>query len=293
MTSLVLLVDEEASELTGLESVLANQGYGLARATSSSEARSLISSSAGEYVVCLLDWGIPDAPATDLVRWIHSQDLPATEVVLISEELVREHIQRGLDSGAFYFLTKPFDEEQLRAIVRAAVATNRLRRELEAKVDEAGETLRTLERGRFRFRTPRQAQLLAVQFGSASREPQVGVALFELFLNAVEHGNLAIDYEEKGRLLSEGSLQQEIRARLEQPAFRDLWVELDVRREDDVFRLTILDQGAGFDFARYLEFDRERMFDSHGRGILMSRAALEIEYVEPGNRVRVRVPIDS
>ena len=293
MSSRVLLVDSDLSELSSLESELSGQGYDLASAESCSRARSMIAESMGEYGVCLVDWEIPDGSATELVRWIHGQQLPATEIVLVSESLVHEEIQRGLDSGAYYFLTKPFDREQLRAIVRAAVQTSRLKRELETKIDEAGETLRALQRGNLRFRTPRQAELLAVQFGSAARDAQVGVALFELFLNSVEHGNLAIDYDEKGRLLAEGRLQAEILARLEQPAYRDRWVELDVARRSDSFDLLITDQGDGFDFARYLEFDRSRMFDSHGRGILMSRGALEIEYLGSGNRVRVDVPIDG
>lgn len=293
MKPLVLLVDADPSELTALESVLANQGYGLARADSELAAKAMIGAATGDYVACLIDWELPDCSPTDLMNWIHEQQPPAIEVVLIAEELVRDNIQRGLDAGAYYFLTKPFEEEQLRAIMRATIATSELRRDLEEKIDEAGETLRLLRRGSFRFQRPRHAKLLAVQFGSACRDPQTGVALFELLLNAVEHGNLGIDYEEKGRLLAEQRLGDEIQRRLELSRYRDLWAQIDLERTDDGFQLMITDQGEGFDFARYLHFDKARLFDAHGRGILMANAALAIEYLAPGNRIRVRVPLSG
>jgi len=286
---LVLLVDADPSQLGDLQALLSDQGYGLAQAKSGSAAKALIADSEEEYVACLVDWDLPDLSPTELVGWMTKQ-APAIEVVLIAEELVRENVQAGLNAGAYYFLTKPFDGEQLRAIVRAAIATAELRRELEEKIDEAGETLRLLRRGRFRFRTPREAKLLAVQFGSANRDRQAGVALFELLLNAVEHGNLGIDYAEKGRLLAEERLGDEIQRRLTLPRYQDLWARVDVEQTEDGVSLVISDNGEGFDFSRYLHFDKARLFDPHGRGILMANASLEVEYLPPGNRVRVRIP---
>ena len=179
------------------------------------------------------------------------------------------------------------------AIIRAAIETSELRRELESKVDEAGETLRLLRSGSFQVQRPREADFLAVQLGSACRNAQAGVAIFELLLNAVEHGNLGIDYEEKGRLVAERRLGDEIRRRLELPNYHDLWARIDLERKDDEFQLVITDQGKGFDFARYLRFDEARWFDTHGRGILMANGVVEIEYVAPGNRVRVSVAVRS
>lgn len=290
MKPLVLLVDSDPSELTALESVLANQGYGLARADSAAAAKGMIEAAEVDYVACLVDWGLPDLSPTELISWIASQGPPSVEVVLVAEELIPENVERGLDAGAYYFLTKPFDHGQLRAIVRATITAVELRRELEAKIDEAGETLRMLDQGSLLFQTPREAQVLAVQLGSACRDPQIGVALFELLLNAVEHGNLEIDYAEKGQLLAEKRLGEEIRDRLASPAYRKRWARLDVEQAGGGTRLWITDQGKGFDFDRYLQFDKSRMFDPHGRGVLMAKASLEIEYVDPGNRVRVQLP---
>jgi hypothetical protein len=55
-------------------------------------------------------------------------------------------------------------------------------------------------------------------------------------------------------------------------------------------RLRIEDCGPGFDYRKYLKVDPERLFDAHGRGILPVAGALDFEYIDPGNRVRVSVP---
>ena len=39
-----------------------------------------------------------------------------------------------------------------------------------------------------------------------------------------------------------------------------------------------------------MSLDHDRMFHSHGRGILIAGANLELQYFKPGNRVRVRIP---
>lgn len=54
----------------------------------------------------------------------------------------------------------------------------------------------------------------------------------------------------------------------------------------------ITDEGSGFDFERYMVLDEDRLFHSHGRGVLLASAVLDIEYLPPGNRVRVVLPAD-
>ncbi len=50
----------------------------------------------------------------------------------------------------------------------------------------------------------------------------------------------------------------------------------------------IEDEGAGFDWSKYLEVSAERAFDSHGRGISMARSLSfsTIQYLGAGNCVR-------
>lgn len=120
---------------------------------------------------------------------------------------------------------------------------------------------------------------------------QERVGLRELLVNAVEHGNLEISNEDKGRLLLEQKLDAERRRRLGLAKYRDRHVEVALQRLPGKMEVTIKDSGNGFDFERFMTIDKDRLFDAHGRGVLMASTCLELEYIRPGNHVRVRLPI--
>jgi hypothetical protein len=56
-------------------------------------------------------------------------------------------------------------------------------------------------------------------------------------------------------------------------------------------QIRIRDQGQGFDWTPYLDFDPERAFDPHGRGIAMARLSSfdDLEYLGDGNEVLATV----
>jgi hypothetical protein len=55
--------------------------------------------------------------------------------------------------------------------------------------------------------------------------------------------------------------------------------------------MTIQDEGDGFDWQKYLDFDPERAFDPHGRGIAMARMMSfdALEYQGKGNTVVLKI----
>ena len=113
------------------------------------------------------------------------------------------------------------------------------------------------------------------------------MALFELMVNAVEHGNLGISYKHKSRLLAKGMHRTEIQRRLGLPENRDKRVTIELKRDKEHLRLTIRDCGPGFDYKKYLVVDPQRLFDAHGRGILVAGSLLDVKFVDPGNEVHV------
>lgn len=58
-------------------------------------------------------------------------------------------------------------------------------------------------------------------------------------------------------------------------------------------QLIIEDEGEGFEFEKFLQFDDSRMFHNHGRGIAMANSNLNIEYLNSGNKVVVRLPLKT
>ncbi len=284
----VLIIDDEPFELSALGDALGDDDYQVGTAGSGAEAKACLEEYGDAVDAVILDWVLPDIDGIELLRWIKGQpEYGDIEVVIESAEIIPEKIQAGIDCGAFYYLTKPYEDAQLRAIVKSAISTRQLKRSIVDEVEEASDALRMLESGTFLVRTTDEAQTLAVRLASACQAPDQGVALFELLVNAIEHGNLGITYDDKTELLANQAHQQEVCRRLELPEHRDKRVVVQLDRNDDLMRLSIRDCGEGFDYRQYLTVDPQRLFDSHGRGILLAGSAFDLEYVDPGNEVLV------
>lgn len=288
----ILIVDNEPAALESLKRMLEGESFGIQAAASGAEAKKLLLRDPGSLLAVLLDWTLPDVDAIGFLQWIRSEpSLADLEVIVHSEEFDPENVKNGIECGAYYYLTKPFDEPQLEAIVRAAVSTCQLRRRLVTEVEATQDAFQLLDIGRFRFRTVEEGDLLAIHIASACGQPDATLGLRELFLNAVEHGNLGITYDDKTQLVEEGNLEQERRRRLELPDYRDRRVEVTVQQVPSRMDVTVRDEGQGFEYERFLTMDEERLFDAHGRGVMMAASTLEIEYLPPGNHVRISVPI--
>ncbi|MCJ8144704.1 response regulator transcription factor [Ancylobacter sp. A5.8] len=70
------------------------------------------------YDLVLLDLGLPDGDGTDLLRRLRRRRDPTPVLVLTARATIDERIT-GLDSGADDYLTKPFNNGELLARIRA------------------------------------------------------------------------------------------------------------------------------------------------------------------------------
>jgi anti-sigma regulatory factor (Ser/Thr protein kinase) len=112
------------------------------------------------------------------------------------------------------------------------------------------------------------------------------VALFELLLNAVEHGNCRIGYDEKTRWLNEGKDALDlIREKLKDPQVAAKKVHFSYRISAEKSSFTIRDDGSGFDWRARLEKKTPNL-EMHGHGIRMAGYYGEnLRYNEEGNEV--------
>ncbi|MDR1238698.1 MAG: ATP-binding protein [Treponema sp.] len=114
------------------------------------------------------------------------------------------------------------------------------------------------------------------------------LALAELIVNAVEHGNCGITYEEKTMGMENGlSVVELVAERCKDPLIRNKRVEFlwDIHPEETVF--VIRDEGKGFDVRSHLKkVVSQDMLSLHGRGIRMASAfSTELRYNSKGNQV--------
>ena len=130
---------------------------------------------------------------------------------------------------------------------------------------------------------------------SDPRRTQVILGLIEILSNAIEHGNLGINYHEKRDALR-GSyffdLAQE-RCRLQPWCERVVRITSEVLPEKDVIRFTIADEGDGFDWRSAPDpTNPENMIARHGRGLLMARHSFDrTEFNEKGNIVTLELAL--
>ncbi len=153
---------------------------------------------------------------------------------------------------------------------------------------QTAQTLTLMDHGRFTFRTLKQGRDLVTLLSSALPEAsKVVMGLSELVINAIEHGNLGITYEDKSRLSATGAWEEEVERRLALPENTGKTVQLSFERAENEVHFQIQDQGEGFDWRNYLEISPDRAFDTHGRGIAIARTISfdRLEYQGIGNRV--------
>jgi DNA-binding response OmpR family regulator len=288
----VLIVDDELALRSVLGRMLIDEGCTVLTAADGTDAQAILQAHPEPISVVILDWMMPQMTGIELLRWMKLQPrIEHIPVIMLTALDDPERIKEGIDAGAFYYLIKPFQRTLLQSILRAAVSDYHSTRQLLEKLKQCARPLAFMEEGTFRFRTLAEADQLAVMIASATPEPEHAMVIAELLLNAVEHGNLGITYEDKGRLVADNTWNEEIDRRLALPENEKKYATVRMRKEGTNLRVEVEDEGPGFDFDRFMHIDESRLFDNHGRGIAIARSALNVEFVQPGNKVIVTIPM--
>lgn len=127
---------------------------------------------------------------------------------------------------------------------------------------------------------------------NARQLANVQVSLKEMLVNAIEHGNLEIDFETKSSAHLTEDYHQFLQERLAEPQYQDRRVRIEFLLQSDSFVVCIEDEGKGFDHEQFRSEVKERVnheMRTHGRGIIMSEAVFdEMQYNEKGNQVTLR-----
>jgi DNA-binding response OmpR family regulator len=293
----ILLVEDDFIFAEIIQEVLTEAGFIVQYAEDGLAAWKLLEEGETGFATILLDRLMPRMDGIELLGKIKAT--PALEqipVIMVTATSDPASIQEGLDAGAYYYLIKPFEPKVLLSIVKAAVEQYHDYLAMQESLQLTQLPLAFLVKGEFHFQTLEEGSLLANSFAHACPKPEkVILGLSELFINAVEHGNLGISYDEKGELINTEQLIQEIARRQALEENRDKRVKVCFERRTNVLVFTIRDQGKGFDWRRYLDFDPERVFDPNGRGIAMARIMSfnSLEYQGNGNIVVATVSLQT
>ncbi len=285
----ILIVDDEPINLDIVCAHLENDAYEIVTADNGEEAWSLLETDPARFDAIILDRMMPGMDGMEVLANIKAHEaLEQVPVVMQTAKAENRDIVDGLKAGAYYYLTKPYDGDVLKTIVRSAVNDSLHMKSLRESLREGRRIFDLMTFGRFRIRNLRECNLVASQVAHLCPQPhRVVTGISELLINALEHGNLKIGYEEKSSLMRRGMWQIEVERRLNSEAHQGGYIELEFQVADDTVQIRIRDQGQGFDWTPYMDFDPGRAFDPHGRGIAVARLSSfdDLEYVGDGNEV--------
>ncbi|MBJ3784709.1 response regulator transcription factor [Devosia sediminis] len=119
----VLLVEDQSDLAGRLQRELQDQGLVVDRTERLDEASAALK--LVRYALILLDRRLPDGDGISLLREVHALQPQASVLVLSAMGSADARIE-GLDAGADDYLPKPFDWDELRARIRAALRRTRL-----------------------------------------------------------------------------------------------------------------------------------------------------------------------
>jgi response regulator RpfG family c-di-GMP phosphodiesterase len=284
----VLIVDDMPENITILTEMLKSD-YNVVAALNGEIALKIARSSTPPDII-LLDVVMPEMDGFEVCKLLKedskTQNIP---VIFVTSKVGKEDMSKGIELKAYYYLTKPVNPSLVLSIVRSAlndVLDNKaLREELKNTVSIMG----LMKNGCFQFRTINETRNLALTLGKMVSDDPVKLVsgLTELMMNAVEHGNLGITYEEKSQLDAQNGWLQEVERRLALPENSAKEAIIYIERDDTEIRFKIVDQGTGFNWELYLEFDENRADHTHGRGIAMAKSLnfSKVEFNGTGNEV--------
>src|SRR6476469_7007537 len=126
----LLIVDDEEASRYGIRRGLSTFGYNVSEAESAEAARALLRQAPAD--VLLLDVNLPGISGLDFLRELQSPQIangnPPLVIIITAHGSERMAVE-AVKAGAYDYLAKPFELDDLRLVVKNAAETVQLRRE--------------------------------------------------------------------------------------------------------------------------------------------------------------------
>ena len=113
----LLIVDDDTMVLESCRRILAQEGYDVTLTSSAKEALEILSDR--RFELMLVDVIMPEYDGIYLMGTVR-EEWPHMPVIVMSGYPTPEVMARGKHAGAFYFIAKPFDPDELLEAIHAA-----------------------------------------------------------------------------------------------------------------------------------------------------------------------------
>jgi DNA-binding response OmpR family regulator len=296
MKEKILIVDDDKYISLLLYNFLDDEGYLCETADDGLEALERVRKG-NTYDMVLLDFVMPRMNGLEFLAAVHDIN-PTLPVMMISGYRTRENTLEALRLGAIGFIKKPFSLKDVLKNMRLVLQASRNKKEL-------GPIIPFLKKGsmEFVFKTDavepdKMSLYLANHLGEMGfieghRISTVALAFNEVITNAVEHGNLElpVNYflESPDGETSQSTAEQSAE-RLRTARYAERTVTIRYQCENDETRVSVIDEGPGFDVENVREFlesrDSTPAADHIGRSLILVKYAVdEVRFNDRGNEV--------
>jgi sigma-B regulation protein RsbU (phosphoserine phosphatase) len=141
----ILIAEDEFTTRMMVQVCLENWGYRVETATNGSEAMRLMEKDDAPQIA-ILDWEMPELAGIEVCSKVKDRIVENPPyVILLTGRDSNTDILRGFDAGADDYMTKPFNDDELRARVRVAERLVRTQFSLAETVAELKDALNQLE----------------------------------------------------------------------------------------------------------------------------------------------------
>ncbi len=296
MKEKILIVDDDKYISLLLYNFLDDEGYLCETADDGLEALERVRKG-NTYDMVLLDFVMPRMNGLEFLAAVRDIS-PGLPVMMISGYRTRENTLEALRLGAIGFIKKPFSLKDVLRSMRLVLHASKSKKEL-------GPIIPFLKKGsmEFVFKTgsvepDKMSLYLATHLGEMGfidghRISTVALAFNEVITNAVEHGSLELPvnyFLENPDGGARESVDSESTQRLRTARYADRTITIRYQCENDETRVSVIDEGPGFDVESVRAFLASREADAAsdhiGRGLILIKYAVdEVIFNDKGNEV--------
>ena len=229
---MILLIDDDKDLLRLEEKTLLDEGYIVKTSNTGNSGLDAILENLSLLSVIILNWTLPDYSGLELLRIIR-QNEKLRYIPIVMQTVTREdsEIRQAIEAGAYYCIVKPVDLNMLKSITRAAKEHSDHFKVVQLQFDDSVVNYRLMQKATYRFQTLEECDKLSRSLAHATREAyRVQFGLNELLTNAVEHGNLQIDYDTKTEMWNQGDYYNNVNLLAKKKQFNSLFFRKGIQQ---------------------------------------------------------------
>ncbi|HEB33371.1 MAG TPA: response regulator [Spirochaetes bacterium] len=283
----ILIVEDEYPVRDVLKIALSENGYMVYEAENGKKGVQMFIDCVPDIV--LTDVKMPGISGIEVTKRIKEKQADADVVIMTgygSEELVIEAIR----AGATNYLKKPVSFDELFNILDHIIFKRENRKRFKVIKDGVIYEKKTVTLNNEIEKVwgiVNQVLYNIPAFLGERTIEGLKLGLYEILVNAIEHGNLGITAEEKEKSLKNNSYSDLLTSRLNMAREKKKIVTIHSLFEGKKLTIEIIDQGGGFNHKERRSLsDSETIMGIHGRGIVLTSLYYDkLEFKDTGNIV--------